>query len=283
MKYRRLKTLDSTGVPILRYYRLASGEEAVANAFYGLTNGEASRIEGTVGDGVTIIGFSHGGDNLARKLIFLDVNETVLYMAILGEDEEDRPKIGEVVNGYQKVIDTHYEDESEAGKNNEKWGIEYLDVPYYIFKIVQPEGSEYASEVDDSDSGEVMPQPNPEHDPLSYAVISVITEDGTGILKYTPKGGEATTATLTYGGTPFKTAFVARAGDALSTIYDAIAMYDDTGENLVVDLVNLTITGETIINVAVPVDGGERVTEDNPGAGVGGDVTPIGNDPVLNP
>lgn len=153
MKYRRLKTTNSTGVPILRYYKLADGQLAYANAFYYLKDGEATKIEGTVSKNAQIIGFSHGGDRLAKGLIFLDTNETVLYMAILGEGE-GRPKIGEVVNGYQKVVDTHYEEESAEGKNGEKWGVEYLDVPYYVFKIVQPEGTEYATEIDDGDAGE---------------------------------------------------------------------------------------------------------------------------------
>jgi hypothetical protein len=165
MKYRRLKTLDSNGHPTLRYYDLASDAEAFANAFYGLTEGKASKIEGEVGEGVTVIGFSHGGDNLVAGKILLDINDTVVYMAILGEGD-DRPKIGEVVNGFQKVIDTHYD--GDDGVENIEWGIETLDNPYYIFTIVQPDGTAYATEVDDDDAGEksgtnypVGPRPSP--------------------------------------------------------------------------------------------------------------------------
>ena len=261
MKYRRLKTLGSNGHPTLRYYKLAENAEALTNAFYGLTDGIASKIEGAVGAGVQIIGFSHGGDNLAKGLIFLDINENVVYMGIL-EDGDDRPEIGDIVNGYQKVIDTHYDGDNDVyGKNDEDWGIETLDNPYYLFVIVQPEGTAYASAIDDSDAGEesgtaypVNPKPAPTAP--NKAVISVITEGGTGILKYQEIGGEAKTATLTQaGGETFTTVPVDEAGNALSTKYTSIAMYDDTGDNLVVDLASVTVTGIVEIKVAVPVVG----------------------------
>ena len=287
MKYRRLKSIDGSGT-IMRYYKIEDGTEALANTFYGVnSNSKVERIEGTVGNGVTLIGFSHGGDRLAKGLVFLDINPSIVYMGILG-DGEDRPKIGDVVNGYQRVIDTHYDgDEGVDGKNDDEFGVETLDNPYYLFTIIQPDGTAYASEIDDSDSGE---EPGPVPEPtLNYGVISVITENGTGVLKYTPKGGSAATATLTYGGATFKTAYVAKAGDTLSTVYDAIAMYDNTGTNLVVDLKGLAITGETTIAVAVPVQRVDADTTPNAGhgrdpgsgsgAGVGGNVETIVDDP----
>jgi len=256
MKYQRLKSIAGDGT-IMRYYKLAAGEPAVANVFYGVNeNGEVEKIEGTVGEGVTLIGFSHGGDRLAKGLIFLDINPAIVYMGILGEGEDDRPEIGEIVNGYQRVIDTHYDgDDGVYGKNDFGFGVETLTNPYYLFTIVQPEGTEYSSEIDDSEAGE-----NPGPAPIppvpvqgSYGLISVISEGGTGVLKYTPKGGSAATATLTQaGGDVFETAKVAAAGDALSTVYDAIAMYDSTGTNLVVDLKTVTVSGPTEIKVAVP-------------------------------
>ena len=155
MKYQRLKSIDGSGT-IMRYYPLAEDEIAYANAFYGITSNAASKIEGTVGEGVELIGFSHGGNRLARGLIFLDINPSIEYMAILGEGE-DRPNIGDVVNGYQKVVDTHYDgDEGVDGKNDDGFGVEELDAPYYIFTIVQPAGTSYATEIDDSDAGEAQ-------------------------------------------------------------------------------------------------------------------------------
>lgn len=153
MKYQRLKSIDGSGT-IMRYYKF-TGDEAYTNAFYGVTDGVAEKIVGTVGDGVQIIGFSHGGNNLAKGLILLDINPAIVYAAFLGEGE-DRPDIGDVVNGYQKVIDTHYDgDNGVYGKNDDLFGVERLDAPYYLFTIVQPEGTEYASEVDDDDAGEI--------------------------------------------------------------------------------------------------------------------------------
>lgn len=155
MKYQRLKSIDGSGT-IMRYYELAD-DVAYANAFYGIADGKASKIEGTA-SGFGLIGFSHGGNNLAEGLIFLDINPNVVYMGILGEEDEGRPAIGEVVNGYQKVIDTHYDgDENVSGKgtNPEEWGVERLTNPYYLFTIVQPDGDAFASEMDDAEAGEV--------------------------------------------------------------------------------------------------------------------------------
>lgn len=149
MKYRRLKSIDGSGT-IMRYFKLDEGEEALANAFYGTKDGVAERIEGTA-SGYDWIGFSHGGDNLNKGEIFLDVNPAIEYMAILGEAEA-RPAVGEVVNGYQKVIAVHYD--GDDGVDNGEFGVETLDNPYYVFVIVQPDGSAFASEVDDSDAGE---------------------------------------------------------------------------------------------------------------------------------
>ena len=153
MKYQRLKSIDGSGT-IMRYYKLGD-DIAYCDAFYGVTDGVAEKIEGTVGEGVQIIGFSHGGNNLAEGLLFLDINPAIVYAAFLGEGE-DRPDIGDVVNGYQKVIDTHYDgDDGVDGKNDYGFGEEHLDAPYYLFTIVQPEGTEYASVIDDDDAGEV--------------------------------------------------------------------------------------------------------------------------------
>lgn len=151
MKYRRLKTLDSTGVPILRYYKLAD-TVAYANCFYGIANDQASKIEGAA-SGKALIGFSHGGNNLGKGLIFLDINETSLYMGIL-EEGDTKPAIGDLVNGYQRVVDTHYETESAEGKNDDGFGIEYLDVPYYIFRIEQPAASATKT-ITDENAGEI--------------------------------------------------------------------------------------------------------------------------------
>ena len=152
MKYRRLKTITGDGT-IMRYYELKD-VVAYCNAFYGIKDNKAEKIEGTVGDDIELIGFSHGGDNLAKGLIFLDINPHVVYMGILEEGDAGRPNIGEVVNGYQKVIDTHYDgDEGVDGKNAYGFGVETLDNPYYLFTIVEPEGTA-ASEIDDEDAGE---------------------------------------------------------------------------------------------------------------------------------
>jgi len=151
MKYRRLKSIAGDGT-ITRYFYLDESEEALANCFYGVKeSGLVERIEGTA-SGYTIIGFSHGGDKLVKGQILLDVNPAIEYMGILGE-AEDRPIVGEVVNGYQKVIATHYDGDDGADIGPE-WGVEVLDNPYYVFTIVQPDGSAYASEIDDSDAGE---------------------------------------------------------------------------------------------------------------------------------
>lgn len=157
MKYQRLKSIDGSGT-IMRYYELATSELAYANAFYGVTSNKASKIAGTVGEGVELIGFSHGGNRLARGLIFLDINPSIVYMGILEEGDTGRPNIGEVVNGYQKVIDTHYDgDENVSGKGTmpEEWGIERMTNPYYLFTIVQPAGTAAAA-IDDTNAGEVQ-------------------------------------------------------------------------------------------------------------------------------
>ena len=158
MKYRRLKSIDGSGT-IMRYYNLKAKEEALTNCFYGIADDVAERIEGTA-EGYGLIGFSHGGDNLSKGQIFLDINPSVEYMAILGE-ADDRPEIGDVVNGYQKVVAIHYDGDNDYVPGEEGFGVETLDAPYYIFTIVQPDGSSYASEVDDSDAGETSGTSNP--------------------------------------------------------------------------------------------------------------------------
>ena len=155
MKYQRLKSIDGSGT-IMRYYELAD-DVAYTNAFYKIANGKATKIVGTV-SGAALIGFSHGGNNLAEGLIFLDINPSVVYMGILGEEDEGRPAIGELVNGFQRVIDTHYDgDAGVSGKGTapEEWGVERLTNPYYLFVIEQPEASAFASEMDDTEAGEI--------------------------------------------------------------------------------------------------------------------------------
>ena len=152
MKYRRLKSLDGTG-SILRYYKLAEGETAYCNCFYEVdTNGEAKKISGTPTQG-NLIGFSHGGNSLAKGLILLDIGETPLYMGILAEGVTG-PNIANLVNGYQVVVDTHYEEDGE-GKNDDGFGVEELDNPYYVFNIKQNVTA--TASVDDADAGEISP------------------------------------------------------------------------------------------------------------------------------
>jgi hypothetical protein len=167
MKYQRLKSIDGSGT-IMRYYELADGQEAYTNVFYEVASNKCAKISGTpTGE---LIGFSHGGDRLAKGLMLLDINPGVVYMGIL-EDGDERPNIGDLVNGYQKVIDTHYDNEEASGKgtNPSIWGIETLDNPYYLFVIVQPEGT--AATVDDSTAGEPtapaypVAKPDPEVSP----------------------------------------------------------------------------------------------------------------------
>lgn len=251
MKYRRLKSITGDGT-IMRYYKFTG--EALTNAFYGITDGIAEKIEGEVGEGVQIIGFSHGGNNLAKGLIFLDINPGIVYMGIFEDGEDDRPEIGDVVNGYQRVIDTHYDgDDGVDGKNDEGFGVETLDNPYYLFTIVQPAGTEYASEIDDSGSGEESGGGDrPENPaPLFEKQVTVCITGGTGVIKYTPKDGVEATETVGEGGF-FFTDPVADAGDALSTVYDAIAVYKEDGTTEVADLADLIVPAGgiyTVVNV----------------------------------
>ncbi len=146
MKYRRLKTVADHSF-VLRYYKL---KDAVAytNAIYEIDdNGEATKVSGTPTG--KLIGFSHGGNNLAKGMILLDVNGQAVYMGLL-EEGDTQPAIGDLVNGYQKVIDTHYDTDA---MNDDGFGVETMDTPYYLFTIVQPAGS--SETVDDSEAGEV--------------------------------------------------------------------------------------------------------------------------------
>ena len=167
MKYQRLKSIDGSGT-IMRYYELAEGQTAYTNVFYEVASNKCSKVSGTpTGE---LIGFSHGGDRLVNGCMLLDINPAVVYMGILEEEDTDRPNIGELVNGYQKVIDTHYDgDENVSGKgtNPTVWGIETLTNPYYLFTIVQPTGT--SAEIDDSTAGEEThpAYPNPEFDPVT--------------------------------------------------------------------------------------------------------------------
>lgn len=227
MKYQRLKSIDGSGT-IMRYYELAD-DVAYANAFYKIANGEATKIVGTV-DGAALIGFSHGGNNLAEGLIFLDINPNVVYMGILGEEDEGRPAIGELVNGFQRVIDTHYDgDEGVSGKgtNPEEWGVERLTNPYYLFVIEQPEASDFSGEMDDEEAGEVSGvnfpsggnRPQPEPAEYTYTI-----KNSTGYsvtLTATPEEGDVEEETLANGAT-YILAQEIPAGQTLSTVYTSV-------------------------------------------------------------
>lgn len=157
MKYQRLKSIDGSGT-IMRYYELDTTEAAAyANAFYGITDGKAKKLSGAL-DAETLVGFSHGGGNLVEGCVLLDINPSVVYMGILEEADEGRPAIGEIVFGYQRVIDTHYDGDDDAGgkgSNPKEFGVETLNNPYYLFTIVQPDGSAFDGTVSDEDAGEI--------------------------------------------------------------------------------------------------------------------------------
>lgn len=154
-EYRRLKSIDGSGT-IMRYYELKDDEAAYTNCFYKIASNKATKLTGS-GEGAELIGFSHGGNALVDGCILLDINPAVVYMGIL-EDGETGPDIGDLVNGYQRVIDTHYDNDSTSGKGTlpEEWGIETLDNPYYLFVIEQPAATNEAS-VTDTDTGTLTP------------------------------------------------------------------------------------------------------------------------------
>lgn len=151
-EYRRLKSITGDGT-IMRYYDLASDEDAYTNAFYGIASEKASKIEGEV-SGADIIGFSHGGNALVEGKILLDINPHIVYMCLL-DDDDARPAIGDLVNGYQRVIDTHYDGDDGVTKGPE-WGVETLDNPYYIFTIEQPT-LENTEDITDDNAGTLTP------------------------------------------------------------------------------------------------------------------------------
>lgn len=160
-EYRRLKSKDGSD-SVTRYYELKAGEEAYTNAFYEVVSGKATKISGAAsGDGP--VGFSFGGNALVDGCILLDINEQALYMCLL-DDDDTAPAIGDLVNGYQRVIDTHYDDDSASGKgtNPSEWGVEHLDNPYYVFNIEQP-AVESTGSITDSGAGTKTPaqKPNP--------------------------------------------------------------------------------------------------------------------------
>lgn len=176
MKYQRLKSIDGSGT-IMRYYELAEGQVAYTNCFYDITSNKCSKVSGTpTGE---LIGFSHGGDRLVSGCMLLDINPAVVYMGILEDGDDDRPNIGEIVNGYQKVIDTHYDgDEGVSGKGTkpEEWGIERMTNPYYLFTIVQPEGTE--ATIDDSTAGTPTHSAYPVVEPMPLQAIITFESNG---------------------------------------------------------------------------------------------------------
>ena len=94
------------------------------------------------------------------------------------------------------------------------------------------------------------------YDPKDIGIISLVSPDeGEAILKYQPIGGEEESITLTVGGmiSEFVTLPVANPGDALSTVYTSIVLYDNTETNSL-DLSDRTLTGITYIEVAVPTE-----------------------------
>ena len=138
-KYQRLKSDDGSD-SVTRYFPLADDEEAYTNCFYGIADDEASKIEGTA-SGVDLIGFSFGGNNVVGGKILLDYSEHALYMCRIEEGDE-KPSIGDLINGYQRVVDVH---------DNED-----MDEPYYVFRIEQPSASNTGT-IDDDDAGIYVP------------------------------------------------------------------------------------------------------------------------------
>lgn len=254
MKYQRLKSIDGSGT-IMRYYEVNG--TAFANAFYGIKDNKATKIVGAVGADVELIGFSHGGNNLAKGLLFLDINPSIVYMGILEEGDAGRPNIGEVVNGYQKVIDTHYDADGTIGKGTdpEEWGIERLTSPYYLFTIVQPEGTAAAA-IDDTNAGEISGRQEGENvDPAVVwaKTLGIKITGGNAIVKYQKTGDDAETSIEVASGDIFYTDPVENAGDALSTIYTTLKVYDDTGAIEQADLVDTLVPANgMIVTVAVP-------------------------------
>lgn len=263
MKYQRLKSIDGSGT-IMRYYDVNG--EALCNCFYGVKDNKASKIVGAVGADVELIGFSHGGDNLAKGLLFLDINPAIVYMGILEEDDAGRPNIGEVVNGYQKVIDTHYDGDagvSGKGTNPEEWGIERMTNPYYLFTIVQPEGTA-ADAIDDTNAGEKSGSNFPAggqgggDDPAVVwaKTLGINITGGNAVIKYQKNDEAEETSVEVASGDVFYTDPVANAGDTLDTIYATLAVYDDTGAIEVFDIImglQAAIPAEgLVVTIAVP-------------------------------
>lgn len=155
LKYQRLKSIDGSGT-IMRYYELPEGEDAYTNCFYGIKSGKAAKLEGDL-DGEVLVGFSHGGNALVDGMVLLDINPSVVYLCALGEDDTP-PAIGDLINGYLRVIDTHYDSSEASGKGTlpEEWGIETMDNPYFLAVIEQPAATTEA-EIDDSDCGTLTP------------------------------------------------------------------------------------------------------------------------------
>lgn len=241
MKYQRLKSIDGSGT-IMRYYELAD-DVAYANAFYKIANGEATKIVGTV-SGAALIGFSHGGNNLAEGLIFLDINPNVVYMGILGDEDTGRPAIGELVNGFQRVIDTHYDgDEGVSGKGTdpEEWGIERLTNPYYLFTIEQPEATAFSGSIDDEEAGEVSGvNPNEKKKPdIKPGEAELIARnlglDANVTVTATPVSGEVETYTIAEGSIQ-KLALKVERGKAISTVYSSIVGKFPDKEDIIVDV-----------------------------------------------
>lgn len=87
---------------------------------------------------------------------------------------------------------------------------------------------------------------------IRYTVnIYISTEGGTGTLHYVPVGGTAQTRVMTYGGTPFT--FTLEYGQTIRDLFSLIQMWDSYDTSMVVNLVNVPITGDRDIPVAVPV------------------------------
>jgi len=137
-KYQRLKSVDGSD-SVTRYVDL-DDDEAYTNCFYGVADDKASKLEGTA-SGVDLIGFSFGGNNLVEGRILLDFSELALYMCRI-EEGDTKPGIGDLINGYQRVIDVHDDDD--------------MDEPYYVFRIEQPTATNTGS-IDDDEAGVLVP------------------------------------------------------------------------------------------------------------------------------
>lgn len=133
-KFQRLKSIDGSGT-ITRFYELEEGATAEENVFYQIIEGKAGQISSTEADG--IIGFSHGGKLSTGEhhdnCVLLDINPSVIYMQRL-EVGDTKPAIGDVVDGFKEVIETHYKGVNTCDRSDNlvECG---EDIEYFLFTI----------------------------------------------------------------------------------------------------------------------------------------------------